>query len=316
MKHVHVLALAGLISCAQAQAGCGAAFCSASNDWLTLTQGVTQGWRIWGQVEYLNQDQLREGSRKISRAEISEHHEEIKTLNRNLLLGMEYGFSPEWSAGLVLPYSNREHSHIHNHRGTPIPESWQFDELGDVRLKLRYQPSSRQPGAVTWSLDGGLKLPTGKTDVRNADGDEAERSVQPGTGTTDVLLGAGLAYAPQALPGKLFANISLQLPLSEEGGYRPGWRAALQAGWQYPVSGRLDFLLQANLLRVGRDEGVNAEPEESGRTELALVPGLSYAWSRNLAMYAQLELPVCQKVNGIQLMHDYALSAGLSFALD
>ena len=316
MKHVHVLALVGLIYMGEASAGCGAAFCSVSNDWLSLTQGVSQGWRIWGQMEYLNQDQLREGTDKISRADISEHHEEIKTINRNFLLGLDYGFTPEWSVGVVLPYSNREHLHIHNHHGTPIPESWQFDELGDVRLKLRYQPVCHDAGDVRWSLNGGVKLPTGKTDVRNADGDEAERSVQPGTGTTDLLLGVGLAYAPLALAGNLFANLSVQLPLNEEDGYEPGWRAALQAGWQYPVTGQLDLLLQANLLRVGQDDGANAEPEESGRTEVAIVPGLAYAWSKGLTMYAQFELPVYQKVKGVQLTHDYAVSAGLSLTLD
>lgn len=316
MKRLHVLALAGLVAAGEAQAGCGAAFCSASNDWLTLSQGVTPGWRIWGQMEYLNQNQLREGADKISRAEISEHHEEIKTINRNFLLGAEYGFAQDWSVGVMLPYSNREHTHIHNHHGTPYFDGWQFDELGDVRLKLRYQPARHHADGVAWSLNGGLKLPTGKIDVRNADGDEAERSVQPGTGTTDLLLGGGLAWAPLALPGNLFANLTLQLPLNEKDGYQPGWRTALQAGWQYPVSGKLDFLLQANLLRVGRDDGVNAEPEESGRTEVAIVPGLAYAWSRSLLLHAQLELPVYQKVNGVQLTHDYAASVGISLALD
>lgn len=185
--------------------------------------------------------------------------------------------------GLVLPYSNREHSHIHD-EGIPTLESWQFDELGDARLKLRYQPVRHDASDVTWSLNGGVKLPTGKTDVRNADGREAERSAQPGTGTTDLLLGGGLAYAPLALPGSLFANLTLQLPLNEKDGYQPGWRTALQAGWQYPVSGKVDFLLQANLLRVGRDDGANAEPEESGRTEVAIVPGLSYAVSAGLSL--------------------------------
>jgi len=316
MKKTTMLALAGLIAVGEAQAGCGAAFCSTSNDWLTLTQGVTPGWRIWGQMEYLNQNQLRQGSEKISRDEISEHHEEIKTINSNFLLGMDYGFAQDWSVGLVLPYSNREHTHVHNHHDIPYLNSWQFDELGDVRLKLRYQPGGHRAGGGAWSLNGGVKLPTGKTDVRNADGREAERSAQPGTGTTDLLLGGGLAYAPQALPGSLFANLTLQLPLNEKDGYQPGWRTALQAGWQYPLSGKVDFLLQANLLRVGRDDGANAEPEESGRTEVAIVPGLAYAWSRNLNLYAQLELPVYQKVNGIQLTHDYAVSAGLSLALE
>lgn len=316
MKHLRMLALASLVCMGDASASCGAAFCSVSSDWLGLTQGVSPGWRIWGQTEYINQSQLREGTEKISRDEFVAHHEEIKTINRNFLLGMDYGFSPEWSAGVVLPYSNREHLHIHNHHGTPIPESWQFDEPGDARVRLRYQPRPEHASALSWSLTGGLKLPTGKTDIRNAEGDVAERSLQPGTGTTDLLLGGGLAYSSLAMPGSLFANVSAQFPLNESDGYRPGWRTNLQAGWQYPLGGRLDVLLMANILRSGRDRGANAEPEESGRTEAAIVPGVVYAWSRNLMLHAQMDLPVYQKVNGIQLTQDYALSAGFILLLD
>ena len=316
MKRLSTLLLAGCLATGGAHASCGAAFCAASNDWLSLTQGVAQGWRIWGQMEYLNQNQLREGTQKTSPAEITAHHEEIKTLNRNSLLGLEYGFAPDWSASLVLPYSNREHFHIQDPLGTPTPEAWQFDEIGDARLKLRYQPASRHAGEISWSVQGGLKLPTGKTDVRNADGEEAERSVQPGSGTTDLLLGGGLAYAPLSLPGSLFSNLALQAPLNENGGYQPGWRTSVQAGWVIPVSGKLDLILQGNLLYVAHDRGINAEPEDSGHTEAALVPGIAYAWSRNLSVYSQLELPIYQNVNGMQLTHDYAISVGLSLTLD
>ena len=316
MKILHTLIISGCLVSGSAQASCGAAFCAASNDWLSLTQGVTQGWRVWGQVEYLKQDQLRAGTKKISADEITSHHEEVKTLNRNALLGLEYGFAPDWSVGLVLPYSNRDHLHIHRHHGTPIPEAWQFDEIGDARLTLRHQPANQHANATSWSLQGGLKLPTGRTDVRNADGDEAERSVQSGSGTTDLLLGGGLAYAPLSLPGSLFSNLTLQAPINEKDGFRPGWRVGVQAGWLIPVSGKLDLILQGNLLYVGRDRGVNAEPDDSGRTEAALVPALAYAWSRKLSVYGQLELPLYQNVNGVQLTHDYAVSLGLSLMLN
>lgn len=315
MKKLPALMLAGCLVTGGVHASCGAAFCSASNDWLSLTQGVTQGWRVWGQVEYLKQDQLRAGTEKTSPAAITSHHEETKTLNRNALLGLEYGFAPDWSAGLVLPYSNRDHLHIHHHHGTPIPEAWQFDEIGDARLTLRHQAAGRHASEMSWSLQGGLKLPTGRTDVRNADGDEAERSVQPGSGTTDLLLGGGLAYAPLSLTGSLFSNLTLQAPLNEKDGYQPGWRASVQAGWLIPVTGKLDLILQGNLLYVGRDRGIHAEPDDSGRTEMALVPALAYALSRNLSVYGQLELPLYQNVNGVQLAHDYAVSVGLSLTL-
>ena len=313
MKQPGMLAIAGLlIGIGEANAGCGAAFCSTANDWLTLTQGVQPGWLVWGQLEYLNQDQLREASNKISREQIVEPHEEIKTINRNALLGAEYGFAQNWAAGLILPYSNREHVHTHDDGGMQEQESWQFDNPGDVRLKLRYQSPGHLANEMSWTLNGGLKLPTGKFDVHNSEGETAEHSVQPGTGTTDLLLGGGIAYSPLSLPVSLFANLQLQSPLNERDGYRPGWRAGLQVGGQYPITGKLDLLIQANLLHSGSDSGVNAEPDESGRTQVAIVPGLTYSWSNGLMIYGMVELPVYQWVNGIQLTYDYAVSMGMS----
>lgn len=316
MKTLGPLALAVCLLPATAAASCGAAYCAASNDWLSLTQGVAQGWRVWGQVEYLKQDQARQGTKPAPADAAAAPHQEIKTLNRNLLLGVEYGFAPDWSASLVLPYSRREHFHLSNDPVPSVPETWRFEEIGDVRLQLRYQPGVREAGATTWYLQGGLKLPTGKTDIRNAAGVEAERSLQPGSGTTDLLLGGGVAYAPLSLPGSLFANLSLQAPFADYKGYQPGWRSSAQAGWLVPLRGKLDLILQGNVLYVRHDRGVSAEPDESGRTEVALVPGLAYAWSRKLSVYGQLELPVYQNVRGVQLTHDYAVSAGLSLRLD
>src|SRR3546814_1083114 len=48
-----------------------------------------------------------------------------------------------------------------------------------------------------FGLNFGLKLPTGSFRVKNDEGAVAERSLQPGTGTVDGLLGA---YYQQALP--------------------------------------------------------------------------------------------------------------------
>ncbi len=367
------LIAAGLAGAGAAHASCGAAFCTTANDWLSLTQGVQPGWTVWGQLEYLNQNQLHQGSDKISTDQIppDESHQEIKTINRNALLGVEYGFTQNWAATLIVPYSNREHVHIHDPGGEAEVETWQFDNLGDVRLKVRYQPSAHPGTDFSWTLNAGLKLPTGKFDVQNSEGETAERSVQPGTGTTDLLLGGGVAYFPLSTPLSLFANLQLQsalnerdgyqpgwraglqaggqypvtgrldlllgggvayLPLStpltlfanlqlqsalnERDGYRPGWRAALQAGGQYPVTGRLDLLLQANLQYSARDSGVNAEPDQTGRTQLAIVPGLTYSWPNGLMIYSNLELPVYQNVNGIQLTYDYAVSLGMSFAFN
>src|SRR5207253_631612 len=65
--------------------------------------------------------------------------------------------------------------------------------LGDVRVEARHEifASRDDPSRIrSAGMIVGVKLPTGKFDVRNADGEEAERTLQPGTGTTDLILGA------------------------------------------------------------------------------------------------------------------------------
>ena len=87
----------------------------------------------------------------------------------------------------------REHEHIETDQGEAIPEEWDFTGLGDIRVAGRYQfkVGADDPARLqTVGLLFGLKLPTGQTDVTNAEGEEAERSLQPGTGTTDPFVGA------------------------------------------------------------------------------------------------------------------------------
>src|SRR6185295_11701573 len=138
------------------------------------------------------------------------------------------------------------------------------------------------PETGATGLTFGLKLPTGDYSVRNANGDLAERTLQPGTGTTDAILGA---YVVRSLPLKdlsWFAQAQLQLPLNSRAGYRPGQRLAADAGLRYDITGQLGLLLQANLLVRGKDSGVNTEPEDSGGHSLFISPGVSYSVSRDV----------------------------------
>jgi long-subunit fatty acid transport protein len=157
-----------------------------------------------------------------------------------------------------------------------------------------------------------LKLPTGSHSVRNGDGALAERSLQPGTGTTDLLLGA---YTTHELPMKdlsWFAQATAQLPLNERDGYKPGSRFALDAGLRYDLNDQWSLMLQANALWRGRDSGVQSEPEDSGSTQVWIGPGASYAATRDLRIYAYLQVPIYQHVNGVQLVADKAGVIGVS----
>jgi hypothetical protein len=70
-------------------------------------------------------------------------------------------------------------------------------------------------------------------------------------------------------------------------------------------------MLQANFLQKARDKGDQAEPEDSGGTFLHISPGLSWDVTKDLQVYGFVQLPVYQKVNGVQLTADYAISIGV-----
>ena len=158
----------------------------------------------------------------------------------------------------------------------------------------------------------GLKLPTGKTDVKNADGDEAERTLQPGSGTTDFVIGGSYSMAAPMRNLSWFVQGLAQLPTNEKDEYRPGHRLNLDLGSRYDMGERLGLLLQVNALFKARDQGANAEPEDTGGKFLFLSPGLSYAFTRQVQAYGFVQLPIYQDVNGVQLVARYAFAAGLN----
>src|SRR5204862_3752544 len=149
---------------------------------------------------------------------------EVKTVNRNLFATIDYGFTPEWGMSVVIPYVDRFHEHIHNHMGEQLIEQWDFHDLGDVRVQGRWQTvvAADQARASFAGVTAGLKLPTGKRDVANDEGEVAERTLQPGTGTTDFV---AAAYYRQALPltgSSWFVQVSGQWALNSRDEFKPG----------------------------------------------------------------------------------------------
>ena len=281
-------------------------------------QGVdaSAGTRLDLRYEYINQDRLQNGRAKIGVGEISRDHDEVSTLNRNYVGTLDHSFDASWGINVALPVVSREHHHImNNDDGTQTPESWKFNELGDIRVLGRYQfapTESAEHALGQWGLYFGAKLPTGSHTVTNEEGETAERTLQPGTGTTDALAGA---FVRRALPLKdmsWFGQALVQFPLNTKDDYKPGKRLSVDTGVRYESSERLALLLQANLLFRGRDSGDQAEPEDSGGKSLWISPGISYALTKNIQAYGFVQLPLYQYVNGVQLVAERSFVFGIS----
>jgi hypothetical protein len=285
-----------------------------NTNWSVQGVWIEPGPRVDFRYEYIDQDQPMSGSKRVGVGEIPAHHDEVKTINRNLFATIDYGFTPEWGMSVVIPYVDRFHEHIHNHHGEKLVEQWDFHDLGDVRVQGRWQTvvAADERRAAFAGVTAGLKLPTGKRDVANDEGEVAERTLQPGTGTTDLV---AAAYYRQALPmtgSSWFVQAGAQIALNSRDEFKPGNQYGADAGYRYDVNDRFAAMLQLNYRYKSRDKGAQAEPEDSGGQAVTASPGLSFALTPRVQAYAFAQLPLWQHVNGVQLTSDWSVAAGVS----
>lgn len=295
-------------------ASCGSAFCSVNTNWTSESAAVDAGSSFDLRYEFIKQDQPRTGTDDVAVGEIRKHHDEVSTTNRNLVATYSRMFASGWGVSVVAPIVDRDHAHIHNHHGAQIAGNWNFTELGDMRVTGRYQlPWVGDPlNPSTVGITFGVKLPTGKTDVANPEGDVAERSLQPGTGTTDAIIGAYYHQRFAHSNSSWFAQAQYQHALKEHDGFKPGAQFGADIGYRYGINDKLGALVQLNAVVKKRDSGAEAEPADSGSRSVFVSPGMSYAVRDNLQLYGFYQHPVYQDVNGVQLTAKRAFVVGVS----
>ena len=294
-----------------AHASCGSAYCLVNTQLGTQGAMAHEGSQLDLRYEYIHQDQLMSDDSKAKPEGVLDEHDEVSTVNRNWQLTYSYVDHDGWGISINAPIVSREHDHIHNDIGGPEAEEWRFTELGDVRVLGQFQLSTHDNPANSYGVIGGVKLPTGKTNIDNRDGEDAERTLQPGTGTTDIIVGA---YYRQALDTRsgVFAQVLAQSAVNSDDHFKPGESLVMDVGYHFAATERVGLNAQLNYLVKWRDAGAQAEPAESGLRALFFSPGINYALTPSTQVYGFVQLPLYQNVNGTQLTADSALTAGVS----
>jgi hypothetical protein len=170
----------------------------------------------------------------------------------------------------------------------------------------------------------GVKLPTGHygtaVDFNSgpAAGEPLDASLQPGTGSTDVIVGA---YYYQAISQNfdVVANAQFQSALAhhlDQPGedYRPGNSTTVSLGIRYAAYARWTPQLQLNLLRKAPDQGALADVQNTAGTVAYVSPGASINVVQRLQVFGFVQVPVYSNLYGDQLFPRYTVSAGLSYA--
>ena len=304
-----LLLVAGALPQARA---CGACGCTLNGDWASQGLATKPGFRFDLRFDGFTQDQLRSGTGAIDRASLSlPNPQEVQgeTANRNLTLTLDYSPSALWGLTFQAPAFRRTHTTVAP--GDTDASGSASDGLGDARVVGRYQGLLDD---FSFGLQAGLKLPTGRFHDTFATGPQAgapvDRGLQLGTGTTDLLLGI---YKFGDLSGNwgYFGQALAQLPLNEREGFKPGRGVNANAGVRYAGFGTVIPQLQVNVRAEERESGPAADRDNSGATLVYLSPGLTANLRPGLQAYAFVQVPIHQRVNGLQLEPRSSLSLGL-----
>ncbi len=295
-------------SAANAFASCGSSSCPLDLHALALAD--TSRLVLDLSFQYIDQDNRR---RRAGDFEIE--HDELRTINRLTTFQLTGRLTPRLQLSVTAPYVSRTHEHVE--RDTADFEQWRFGAFGDAAIQARYR--------LTRSLwfSAGAKLPTGAKHETNGD-EEAEVTIQPGTGSTDLLLGMtwqGGIVRDTGIGGPmgnatlipLFASVTYRRNGRGTHDYRRGEEVQLSAGSEYPLAPSLHLIGQVNMRHSAKD-GVGAtieNPALTGGTYVYLSPGLRVVAGRGASVYGYVQIPVLQRVNGVQLVSHANYLVGL-----
>jgi hypothetical protein len=317
LRGVFILSAFALLAASDRGRACSVCGCSLSSDWGLQGYSEIPGPQFSVRDEYFDQADLRSGTHSVNRATLAfpnDNEIQQSTTNRNVWFGAEEVLDLNWALSLQVPWHDRDHATIA--AGDTAISTSQASGIGDVRLVSRYQLLHGMQNNLSFQF--GLKLPTGGFEQNFSTGPQAgsplDRGLQLGTGTTDLIVGTAWFARPLTTLG-VFAQATLDQPLAERAGFSPSTSLTLNSGVRWLNASAVTPQLQLNVRWDGREHGVNADIPNSGDAVVYLSPGVTADLNAKVNVFAFVQLPVYQRINGLQLEPQWLLSVGFRFRL-
>jgi len=126
-----------------------------------------------------------------------------------------WGFHNDFDFTILLPV-------VTNHFETPGAPAVRGTGLGDAMMLVKYRFYRRDSprGTTQASFTLGPQLPTGRTDLRDADHNLAPAALQPGSGSTDLFAAANFTYTGLFNLRRLVADEDFHALLRSQGAQR------------------------------------------------------------------------------------------------
>lgn len=200
--------------------------------------------------------------------------------------------------------------------------------IGDVSLLgsfVAYQKMSKSH-ALTWSILGGVKFPTGSTDRLKEEFNEVNNPVGPPSGIHghDLTLGSGsydgiIGTSVSARWGRAFGTAQVQYAIRSTGNY--DYRFADDLTWfggpGYYFMLRDEFTLGLQAVVSGEYKGLDefqgTAAGDTGITAVYLGPYLTFTWSSHLSAQIGADFPISMDNTSFQIVPDYRVRAALTW---
>ncbi|MCX8493269.1 MAG: hypothetical protein ORN23_03445 [Chthoniobacterales bacterium] len=281
------------------------------------------GGMAWMQYNFESQSQNYSGFNKAP----ADTNPDKLVQTSTMIAGLQYFWNEKWGFQVLVPSANTlyryaphngdhagetaeahaeeahaeeghaEEAHAEEHQGEKVVTK-QWWAMGDIRLNAIYTGLSKDQST---GINLGVKLPSGNWTEPNV-----ERSVQVGTGSTDILF--GFYHRHRITSDALwswYSQAQLDAPVISQGGYTPGIAVDVATGVYYSglSLGKLKIrpIGQAIFTTVGSDSGPNASGQNNGFQQLSLAPGIEFE-VHPVRLYADVALPVMNNVSGNQLI--------------
>lgn len=263
------------------------------------------GGLAWMQYNFESQSQNYSG---FNRAPADANHDKLIQTS-TMIAGFQYFWNEKWGFQVLVPsantlyryaqhndgHSEEEHEGGHEEEQVVTKQWW---AMGDIRLNAIWTGLSKDQST---GINLGVKLPSGNWTEPNV-----ERSVQVGTGSTDILFGF---YHRHRITSDArwswYSQAQLDAPVISQGGYTPGIAVDVAAGVYY--SGlrigkvKIRPIAQTLFTTVAADSGPAASGQNNGFQQLSLAPGIEFEL-HPVRLYTDVAMPVMNNVSGNQLI--------------
>ncbi len=231
---------------------------------------------------------------------------------------LPYAITPLWTTRVIVPFV---HKSMDFTAPDGVPRSYSTGGVGDVILDTKwvFLNKNRLGGTTRLGIEGGVKIPLGKTSAEFPDGTTAPRPLQVGTGSWDFPF--KVLFTMSEGHFGLLSNLGYRVNTTHDG-FKAGnvFSYDLATGlrfvpWVYRSLRDQSLVLYLELNgEVGaRSEVGGLSAPDSGGHLLFLSPDLQWIPLPWLLFEGSVQFPIVQDLNGTQLKHSTRFQLGTRF---